>query len=301
MSPSALLLFAATVLIWGSTWYAIKFQLGDVAPLVSVVYRFGLASLLLFAWCLLRGAPLRLPLAVHRLLVVQGLCMFGLNYWLVYLSEQYLTSGVVAVVFSSIVFMNIVNAWLLMRRPAEGPVVLGAVLGMLGVVLLFLPELQRVDLAGNALLGFGLALLGTLLASIGNVAVFRWGGHGLPVISVNAWGMLYGSLALAAIAVTSGTRFTFSPDPAYFWSLLYLAVFGSIVAFGCYLRLLAMIGPERAAYNAMLVPVVALLVSTVFEAYLWTPAALGGLLLIAIGNVLVLRWRQAAVAVGKPA
>jgi drug/metabolite transporter (DMT)-like permease len=289
MPLSAYMLYFTTVLIWGSTWLAIKFQLGAVDPMVSVIYRFGLASILLFAWCVLARARLRLTPREHAFIALQGCCLFGLNYWVVYWAEVYLTSGVVAVVFATMVFMNFFNAALFLKRPLVPVVLVGGLIGLGGVALLFWPEVGSLGLDDTALRGLMLALGATYLASLGNIVATRNASFGLKVITVNAWGMFYGTVLLALVALVTGVEFHFPTGMPYVASLLYLSVFGSIVAFGAYLRLMALIGPERAGYNAMLTPVVALLLSTAFEGYRWTLPAAAGLVLIVLGNALVLR------------
>ena len=288
-------LYLTTILIWGSTWLAIKFQLGDVDPLASVIYRFGLASLLLFGWCLIARVRLRLSRREHAFILLQGVCLFGLNYWLIYWSEVYLTSGIVAVIFASLVFLNIFNARLFLKRPLSMAVILGALVGMCGISLLFWPEFHKANFSGNALLGLAFGLASTGIASIGNILATRNGVFGLSVISVNAWGMLYGTLTLLLIALIRGVEFRYAPGVAYTLSLLYLSVFGSILAFGAYLKLLASIGPDRAGYTSMLIPVVALGLSTLYEGYVWTLTAVIGLVLILAGNVLVMRRKATLV------
>ena len=289
MPLSAYALYCTTVLVWGSTWLAIKFQLGAVDPLVSVIYRFGLASLLLFAWCVLARARLRLAPREHAFIALQGCCLFGLNYWLVYWAEVYLASGIVAVVFATMVFMNFFNAALFLKRPLVPAVLAGGLVGMVGVALLFWPELGSLGPGDAAWRGLLLALAATYVASLGSIVATRNAGFGLKVITVNAWGMFYGTALLALAALVTGVEFRFPSGAPYAASLLYLSVFGSIVAFGAYLRLIALIGPERAGYNAMMTPVVALLLSTLFEGYQWTLPAVAGLVLIVLGNALVLR------------
>lgn len=284
MGASTLSLYTTTVLIWGSTWLVIKFQLGDVDPLVSVVYRFSLASILLFAWCLLRGVRLRMSAREHRYMALQGSCLFGFNYWLIYSSELYLTSGVVAVTFSFIVFFNIFNARLFLGTVINPRVVIGGLLGLLGVMLLFYPEMEALSLGDTAVKGFGLALLATFIASLGNVVATRNSGAGSSILAVNAWGMFYGALMMAMIAVATGVTFNYDNSFSYTASLLYLSIAGSIITFGAYLRLLALIGPGRAGYTGMLIPLVALLISTVFESYQWSVSAGLGLVLILLGN-----------------
>jgi drug/metabolite transporter (DMT)-like permease len=292
MPSSALFLYALTVLIWGSTWLGIKYQLGAVDPLVSVIYRFALATALLFAWCLLRRARLRLSGAEHRWIALQGACLFGLNYWIIYWSEVYLTSGIVAAIFAMLVFLNMFNGWLFLGRPLERRMIAGALLGTAGIGAVFWPEFTHLSLEDKAVRGLLLGVLATGFASLGNIVATRNGAFGLPVISANAWGMLYGTSLLTVVALATGTPFGWSNETSYLVSLVYLAVFGSVVAFGAYLRLLATIGPDRAGYSSMMIPVVALLISTVAEGYRWTVPAVCGLALIVAGNVLVLRARR---------
>ena len=293
ISPQSYSLYALIVLIWGSTWIAIKFQLGEVEPLVSVIYRFGISAILLFAWCVLVRARIRLSLLEHAFVALQGVCLFGINLWLTYSSEVYLAGGVVAVVFASTVFMNAFNAALFLRRPVAPPVLAGGMLGLCGVALLFWPEMQRFGSSDDAVRGLLLAVLATYCASLGNIVATRNTAFSLPVISINAWGMFYGTLLLLVIGALKGAEFGFPPRPSYTIALLYLAVFGSVIAFGAYVRLLAQIGPDRAGYSSMMIPLVALVISTLFEGYRWTVPAAGGVVLIIAGNLLAMRRRPA--------
>ncbi len=289
MSPQAYFLYVISVLIWGSTWIAIKFQLGEVDPMVSVIYRFGIASALLFAWCLLARARIRLNLVEHAFVALQGACLFGINVWLTYWSEVYLTGGVVAVVFALTVLMNSFNAALFLRRPVVRTVLAGGVLGLCGVALLFWPEVDRLGSVEGAVGGLLLALLATYCASLGTIAATHNASFGLPVISRNAWGMFYGTMLLLVIGVFKGVEFGFPQRPSFTIALLYLAVFGSVITFGAYVRLLALIGPDRAGYVSMMIPLIALLISTLFEGYRWTAPAAVGVVLIVVGNLLAMR------------
>ncbi len=283
------LLYAATVLIWGTTWYAIKFQLGTVEADLSVAYRYILAASVLIGFCLATGRSLRFPLRHHPYIAAQGLLLFCLNYWLFYLATAHMTTGVVAVVFSLIMVMNVLNGALLFGTPVDRRVLAGAALGLAGLVLVFRHELAGLDLASGPVIGLGLCIVATYSASLGNMASLRNTRAGLPVIQVNALGMAYGAVFTGAIVLLRGTPITFDPSPAYVVSLVYLALFGSVLAFGFYLTLLARIGADRAAYAAVLFPVVALIISTVLEDYKWTPTALAGVALILAGNVLAMR------------
>ena len=288
------LIYAIVVLIWGSTWYVIKFQLGVVAPEISLVYRFGLAAACVFLFARLTGSPLALSWRDHRFVALQGLTLFCLNYWMTYLSTGYLTSGLVAVLFTTIIFFNIVNGRLILGTPIETRVLAAAGTGILGVALLFLPELQAALHEPRIAHGAALALAATYVASLGNMAASRNTQASLPVVTVNAYGMAYGAAGLAVIAAIRGTPVDFDPRWPYVLSLIYLSLAGTSLAFGLYLALIKRIGTARAAYTSVLFPVVALIVSTLFEGYRWSlPAAIGLAVLVA-GNALALGGARAA-------
>jgi drug/metabolite transporter (DMT)-like permease len=284
MGPTSL--FALAALIWGSTWLAITFQLGVVAPEASVVYRFALAAVMLALWCLATGRSLRFSPRQHLWFAAQGTLLFGLNYLGVYLAEQYIASGLVAVLFSLIVFLNLVGVRIFFRTPINARIAIGAVLGVTGVAMLFWRELGQGR--GDMLTGIAFGLGATVLACGGNLLAVRNQRHAVPLLPGVAWGMAYGAIAIAIVAAIEGTRWAFDPRPAYVLSLLYLAAFGSVIAFGAYLTLLGKVGAARAGYVGVAVPVVALLLSTVFEHYTWTLAGFAGIALCAAGNVLVL-------------
>lgn len=292
---TGLLLFLAPTLIWGTTWLVIKYQLGVVEPEVSVAWRFGLASALLLGWCLWRGVPLRLGPRGHLEVLLLGLLLFGINYVFTYRSEGYLTSGLVAVLFASMVFWNLLGARLFFGTRAPAAVVAGGVLGVAGVALLFWPELGGLQAAGSQqATGIALALAGTLFASAGNLWSQRLSARGHQVVPTTAWAMGYASLAVLGWCALRGLPLVFDPRPAYVLSLLYLALFGSVIAFVTYLSLIRRVGAGPSGYTAAVIPLVAMLVSTLFEGYRWTPAAVAGLALVSLGTVLTLRARAAA-------
>jgi len=287
-------LFAVPTLIWGSTWLAITFQLGAVAPEASVVYRFALAAVLLALWCAATGRSLSFSPSQHAWLAAQGTFLFGLNYLAVYRAELHVASGLVAVLFSLIVFFNLIGARLFFAAPVTVRTLGAAMLGVAGVVLVFWRALSAGSI--DAALGIAFALGGTLLASTGNLISLRNQRRGLPVLPSVAWGMGYGALVIAVAGAAEGIAWSFESTPRYLLSLAYLAVFGSVIAFGAYLTLLGRIGPARAGYVGVAVPVVALAMSTLFEHYEWTASALAGAALCVAGNVLVLMRERA----GKP-
>ena len=296
---SSLVLFVVPSFIWGTTWLAIKFQLGVVEPEVSVAWRFALAAVLMIAVCLAKGVSLRYPLRDHLQFALLGFLLFGSNYVLVYKAEQHLTSGLVAVLFSFMVFWNLLGARILFGTPAPRAVVAGAFLGVAGVALLFWPEvagLRSGTVPGEAL-GMALAIVSTLLASLGNLHSQALFARGVGVFPATALGMAWASVLVALWCAVTGVPFSFDPRPAYVLSISYLAVFGSVVAFLSYLTLIRRIGSGRAGYTAAVIPAIAMTASTLFEGYRWTATALLGLGLVVAGTVLVLRARQVATAV----
>ncbi len=284
-------LYGVAVLIWGSTWLAIKFQLGAVPPMVSVAWRFALASLMLLAYSALRRRPLGFSARDHLWIALQGVLLFGLNYAGVYLAEQYLTSGLVAVVFSIVVFLNAFGMRLFFSMPIRPATMLAAIIGVAGVTLVFWPQMRRFDSSGAQLDGLALAVGATAVASLGNMVATHIHRRRLPVLQINAWSMLYGALFVAALAFATGQRFAFEVSAPYIASLIYLALFGSALAFGAYLTLMRRVGADRASYVAVAVPVVALALSGVFEQLQWQLATVLGVALCLAGNLLMLRRR----------
>jgi drug/metabolite transporter (DMT)-like permease len=287
-----LLLFFLPTFIWGTTWLAITFQLGVVEPEVSVGWRFALASLVLLAWCGLRGTPMRFAVADHLRFGLLGLLLFGLNYVLVYKSEQHLTSGLVAVLFASLVFWNLLGARVFFGTPAPRVVILGSVLGVSGVAILFWPEVASMRAGDGQGVGIALAVVSTVVASAGNLYSQSLFARGLAVVPATAFGMGYAALAVLGWCAATGVPFAFDPRAPYVLSLAYLALFGSVVAFVSFLTLLKRIGAGRSGYTAAVIPVMAMIASTLFEGYRWSAGGLLGMGLVLAGTVLVLRAKE---------
>jgi drug/metabolite transporter (DMT)-like permease len=283
-----LLLYAGSVLIWGSTWFAITFQLGEVAPTVSLVYRYALAAALLFLWCAARGRTLRFDLATHRYFIALGILLFGINYLCTYHAQLYITSALNAIAFSSLVWLNILNSRIFLGTRVEWRTYAGALLGVAGIVTLFWPEVRELSFSDKTLLGASFSLFGALTASFGNIVSQRGQSRGIPVLQANAWGMLYGAILSGLFALAEGTPFAFERSWSYVASLVYLAVFGSIVAFGCYLTLIGRIGAHRAGYSVVMFPVVALCLSAAFEGLEIDRHIVLGVVLALAGNVVIL-------------
>lgn len=280
--------YLITVLIWGSTWLAIKFQLGVVSPELSVAFRFSLAALLLFIFSVVRRLPLRFTWRQHAFMALQGFLLFSFNYYMVYLAEAHLTSGLVAILFSMLTITNVIFGAVFLHTPVRARVVIGSITGILGMALIFGPEIISFDLSGGNSLAVIFGIVSVISASLGNIVSARSQRLGLPVIQTNAYGMLYGAAFMFILAIFNGTPLSFDFSFSYVLSLFYLALFGSVVAFGSYLTLLGRIGADRAAYVTVLFPIIALVLSTLFEGMTWSAAQFSGVALVLIGNMIVL-------------
>ena len=281
-------LYATAVLIWGSTWIAIKMQIGPVAEEVSVAYRFAFASIALFCYAVMTGRRTKIPLRNYGHVVMMGMLMYSCNYMFVYHATSYVTSGLVAVIFSLIVLCNALFERIFFGRPLENRMMLASGLGLAGVVFLFWPEVSSFDLQDDALIGIALAVTAVVIASLGNMSAIVNTARDLPVIAVNAHAMAWGGLGSMVVALLLGRSVDFSFEPAYVLSLAYLSIGGSAIAFGAYLALLRLIGSARAAYTSVLFPLVALLISTFVEDYKWSGLAVAGIVAIVAGNWLAL-------------
>jgi drug/metabolite transporter (DMT)-like permease len=285
-------LYIACVLIWGTTWHAIKLQLGVVAPEVSLTYRFGLAAVILLAYALATRRPLRISLADHGYAAALGVSMFGLNYALTYYGTQYINSGLVAVLFTALTFMNLGNERIFFGVRADWRILAASAIGLSGVGLIFLPELASISGGAGRLTGMGMVMGGTYLASLGNMIAIRNTRSGIRPTTMSIYGMAYGTVFLAASALIQGQPFILENTARYLGSLLYLSVLGTAVAFVCYLELIRRIGSGRAAYTSVLIPLVALTVSAIFENYHFSPSSTAGVALVLAGNALALTGRM---------
>jgi drug/metabolite transporter (DMT)-like permease len=282
------LLYILTVLIWGSTWLAIEFQLGEVAVEVSVFYRFAIAALIMWAYCLMRGVSMTFGARDHLFIVLLAFGNFSVNYMFMYWAQEDLTSAMTSIAFSTMLLMNIVNTRLCFGVQIEKRTYAGAFLGVAGIIALFWDDLSGSNLADASLRGLALVLTGTLIASYGNMASVRNSKHGLNIFAVNAWGMLYGSIVLVLFALFNGAEFTFSTRPSYIASLLYLSVFGTVIAFASYFVLLKNLGAAKASYAVVLFPVIAVCLSSIFEEFIWTDNVIIGFVMVLLGNFIVL-------------
>lgn len=279
-------------LAWGTTWFAITQQLGVVDPVISIVYRFSLAALLLFTWCALRGQSPWLTTAQHFAALGVGLFTFAIDYAFVYWAEERVTSAVVAVAFAAMAFMNLVMFRIVFRQRAPLLAWGAAGFGVLGVGALSWSEIASAHMSERALFGIVLALGAVLGASFGNIFARRGELAGAPVAPLTAWSMAYGAALLALFALLTGRHWLFLPTWPYVLSLLHLAVNGSVVAFLLYYGLARRRGYATASYVSALLPPVAMLVSSFFEAKTWGPIALVGVAVVLCGQVLLLRTRK---------
>lgn len=284
----SVLLYIMTVLIWGSTWLAIEFQLGTVNEIVSLCLRFSLAALCMWGYVLFKRLPMYFDLKTHGFFILLAMGNFGLNYLMLYYAQGYLNSAMASIAFSLLLIFNIINTRLFFGKPIAKRIYSGALFGVAGIVALFWHDLSQFDLSNGAIVGLGLALLGTLIASFGNMVSVRNSNKGIGVLQGNAWGMLYSSVLLAVFALLNGETFVINASWQYWSSLIYLAVFGTVVAFASYFSLLKNIGPERASYIIVLFPLVAVLLSTYFEGFTWQANTFIGFSLVLLGNAIVL-------------
>jgi len=281
-------LYLATIFVWGSTWLAIKYQLGVVAPEASICYRFALAALILFVWCFFTKKEMRYSPLTHFWFITQGFFLFSVNYVFAYSAAYYIPSGINAIGFSMVLVFNILNSALFYRQPITLPMIFGALSGLAGIVAIFWPSISSLDLTSLSLWGMVLSLGAGVFASYGNMVSSHMQKQRVGVTESNAYAMGYGALWMLMLILCTDIEFSFDVSPTYIISLLHLSIAGSVIAFGCYLTLLGRIGASKAAYTLILVPVMALLVSTLFEDFLWESHVFVGVGLILIGNVVIL-------------
>ena len=254
--------------------------------LVSVFYRFALAALALNG-ALIAARRLKIPaLRHHPFLLAQAVCLFSCNFICFYNAASYITSGLLSVIFSLASIYNAINARVFFGDRITSRTFVAALMGAGGLILLFGPALWR-DIDPGTLKGVGLAALGTFFFSAGNMVSRRNSAAGLTPLTTNAWGMAYGALILLALIAVTRTPIVAPPGGKYLVALIYLSIFGSVVAFTTYLELVARVGSSRAAYSTVLFPVVARALSTLFESYRWTAPGVLGLALCLAGNVVV--------------
>jgi drug/metabolite transporter (DMT)-like permease len=281
-------LYINTVLIWGTTWIAIHWQSGEVPVLASVFYRFAIAAVLLLPLLYLCRRVQTTTRADHGFMVLQGVCLFSMNFVCFYTASHTIASGLLSVIFSAATLFNAINSRLFWGERPSSEVFFAGVLGVFGLGLMFWPELRNSGFDASDLKGIGLGLLGTYLFSLGNMISIRHSKQGLKPLTSNGYAMIYGALFLASLIWLTDTPLIWDESPRYVGSLLYLAIVGTVVGFTAYLSLVGRIGANKAAYATVMFPVVALSLSTVFEGYVWSLSSIAGLILVLLGNGLIL-------------
>jgi len=287
--------FILCTLIWSSTWLVIRHQLGVVPPAWSIAYRFLIAAIAMTAYARWSGTPLKLTARQHGFAAVYGIAQYAFNYEAVYVAEQTVTSGLVAVVFALLVVPNALLAWIFLKQGVSRAFLLGSGVAGAGLVLLFWHELVGAPAGrGPILAGIGWSLAAVLAASVANVMQATRGAKAIPVASLVVWGMAWGTLFNIVVALLVDGPPVFDPHPTYWLGTLYLALIGSALAFTAYFHVIRAIGPARAAYSSVLIPVLAMGLSTLFEGYRWSPEAIVGGLLSLCGLCVALQARQSA-------
>lgn len=286
---------AIVTLIWSSTWLVIRDQLGVVPPSWSVSYRFAAGAIAMFAYALMVREPLRLSRDGWVIAIVVGITQFVLNFNFVYRAEQYVTSGLVAVVFALLVVPNAVLGRIFLGQGLSGRFAIGSLVAGAGIALLFAHELAAGGGAGGSIgMGIGFTLIGVCFASIANVVQATDMARRTSMVAALAWGMAAGAAVNAVWAWVSVGAPVFDPRLGYVAGILYLGVIGSALSFPLYFGVVRAIGPARAAYSSVLIPVLAMGLSTMFEGYRWSPLAAAGGLLTLAGLVIALRARKPA-------
>lgn len=282
--------FTIVTLLWSSTWLVIRHQLGVVPPSWSIAYRFAIAGSAMFAFALATRTPLRLPARHHGFVAIVGVALFGANFQFVYRAEAHVASGLVALVFALLVVPNAVFARIFLGQGVSRRFFAGSAVAVAGLVLLFWHELARSPAGPHAVaIGIGLTFGGVLAASIANVMQASHRAKAIPVPTMLAWGMAYGAIADAAFAWLTAGPPVFENSAAYVMGLLYLSLFASALAFPLYFGVIQAIGPGRAAYSSILVPILAMTLSTLFEGYAWSVPAAAGVVLVITGLLIALR------------
>ena len=289
MRPFDYILYAGVVFAWSTSWYPLSLQMGVVEAEVSLVWRFTAASLLMFGIAAWFRVPLRYGRAEHGRFAMLGVVLFSTNFALYYNASLFAASGLLAVILSTASLVNVLMVAAITRRSPPALQLGAAATGLAGVGLIFFPELQQSATVWLALLLGG---LGTLSFCIGNLMSAASQKRNVHVLASTSWGMVYGTAFMVVVSLVRGHEFTIDPSVTYIGSLVWLVSISSVLAFASYLTLIGRIGPGRAGYATVIFPVFALLISTVYEDYVWAPLSFVGLALVMAGNVMMIRARD---------
>ncbi|WP_394269115.1 DMT family transporter [Qipengyuania sp.] len=294
LNPRNLAAFVLVSLIWGGTWLVIRDQISTVPAQWSIAYRFIVAAVGMFALAAIRREPLRLHPGGQMWAFVLGLMQFTLNFTFVYNAERFVTSGLVAVMFALLVVPNAILGRLFLKQPITRRFVAGSAIAAIGVALLFAQE-YRVSPAGlsEVLLGAGLTLAGILSASCANIAQAMDGARRQPFIALLAWGMAWSVAINSAAALATAGLPVVDLRPSYALGTIYLGLLGSVVTFPLYYGLVRKVGAGQAAYSSVVVPVIAMILSTIFEGFAWGLLPAAGAVLVLGGMVVALKGRSA--------
>ncbi|MBM5787141.1 MAG: DMT family transporter [Pelagibacterales bacterium] len=287
-----LILFISTLICWSPTWYLIKFQFGVVDPLISIFYRFFIASAIVFIFLIVFKKKLLFNLHQHLWFLLLGVTLFSLNYIFFYLANTYLISGIVTIAFSTILIMNILGERIYFNIKSSKQTLIAAGFGIIGILIIFEKELLNFKVEDKTHIGIILSFIATFWASTGNLIHQKNFKDKIPFIQSIAYGMFYGSIFTLIVAKFRGAELIFDYSFSYISSLLYLAIVGSVVAFYLYLKLLESIGSARAGYMGVVMPIIALIISTIFEDLQWTNNLIFGLPVLIFGCVLILNQKS---------
>lgn len=283
------ILYFGVILFWGSSWFAIKFQLGIVPETISIAYRFYIASFILIIFCFFSKITFNLRLNQIKWITLQGFFLFSLNYYFIYLGTNFVKTGLVAVIFSTVSIFVLINGIIFFKEKINNNVLLGALIGIFGLILIFNNELQLYEFNNELIIGIILCLIGTYFASIGMLISQRNHKNNIPLVQNNTLSMFIGATFVLVIASSTGNKIIFDFDIKYISSLFYLSIIGSVLGFGFYLKLLNNIGAGKASYVNVVTPILALFISTLYENYTWDILNSFGLILVIFGNIIIFR------------
>ncbi|MBL1419717.1 MAG: DMT family transporter [Alphaproteobacteria bacterium] len=280
-------LYIAMIFTWGASWLAIAWQISDISPIVSVFYRFALAAIIMFPMMKMLGKIQKVKAKDHIYFALHGALLFSLNFICFYYASHYIVSGLIAIIFSLATIWNALNGYIFYREKPVPAMKWGILFGLLGLILIFWQDIVNVKLGGDVLFGVGLSVLGVYFFSLGNMITVRNKHHGITSITSTSYGVIYGSIILFIICLILGLEFSFDFTGQYLGALMFLSLIATIFGFTAYLNLIERLGASRAAYILVITPLVALVLSTIFEDYQWSVTAIIGVLFIALGNFIV--------------
>ena len=277
-------LYCIVLFGWSTSWLPLKGQIGSVDPEISILWRFIIALIICFIISKLQNLNLIFPLKIHFKMALMGFFMFSTNFTLFYYASEHVASGLLAVVWSMTSIINIFMVAIITRSKPNYFQLLASAIGLIGITLIFIPELKVSELAFESLI---MCIIGTISFCSGNLVSRSLQNENIPVMSANSFGMLYGCFVLIIYAFILDHPFRISLETPYLAGLLWLSVISTVLTFTCYLTLLGRIGPGRVGYATIVFPIFALLISTIFENYVWTPLALVGVSLVILGNLIM--------------